>query len=48
MYDEYKNNIYVIERLEGDRVIFYQNTSKVPWQRITIEMIKRVHKLKSK
>lgn len=46
MYDEYKNNIYVIKRLEGDRVILFDNTSKVPWQRITTGMIKRVLKIK--
>jgi hypothetical protein len=46
MYDAYKNCLYVVKRIEGDRVIFYDNTSKVPWQRITTGMVKRVLKLK--
>lgn len=48
MHDKYKNILYVILRVEGDRVILYDNALKgCPWQKITVGMLKRVYKIKN-
>lgn len=43
MYEKYKDYLYVIERIEGDRLIFFRNSNNL-WERITRGMVKRVYK----
>lgn len=44
IYQKYKNNLYSVCRVEGDRVIFFN--SRGLWQKITTGMVKRVYKCK--
>ena len=43
MYENYKNYIFSILRIEDDRVIFYDSSNA--WEKITIGMIKRITKI---
>lgn len=38
MYNKYKDNIYSILRIEGDRVLFFNNIHV--WEKITVGMVK--------
>lgn len=44
MYNRYKDNIYSILKIEGDRVLFFNNIQV--WEKITVGMIKQVRKIK--
>ena len=45
MYEKYKDYVYSIQRIEGDRIIFFRNSGDL-WERITKGMIKRIYKIK--
>lgn len=43
MYEKYKGYLYVVERIEGERIIFFRNSGNL-WERITKGMVKRIYK----
>lgn len=43
MYEKYKDYLYSIKRIEGDRLIFFRGSGSL-WERITRGMVKRVYK----